>query len=96
MGYKYLPKKNGKIKKIENAYKGRIDIYKKIISSWKMPNCFDDGTDSTFGGGSKGLGPVMSFNWYMYMHVAYFCILSDIQRQWNDETCYFNTVDLLQ
>lgn len=22
----------------------------------------DDGTDSTFGGGSKGLGPVMSFN----------------------------------
>lgn len=20
-----------------------------------MPNCFDDGTDSTFGGGSKGL-----------------------------------------
>lgn len=31
-------------------------------SSVKMPNCFDDGTDSTFGGGSKGLGPVMSFN----------------------------------
>lgn len=61
MGYKYLPKKNGKIKKIENEYKGRIDIYKKIISSWKMPNCFDDGTDSTFGGGSKGLGPVMSY-----------------------------------
>lgn len=28
-----------------------------------MPNCFDDGTDSTFGGGSKGLGPVMSFNY---------------------------------
>lgn len=56
----YLPKKNGKIKKIENEYKGRIDINKKIISSWKMPNCFDDGTDSTFGGGSKGLGPVMS------------------------------------
>lgn len=27
-----------------------------------MPNCFDDGADSTFGGGSKGLGPVMSFN----------------------------------
>lgn len=26
MGYKYLPKKNGKIKKIENEYKGRIDI----------------------------------------------------------------------
>lgn len=53
------------MKKIENEYKGRIDINKKIISSWKMPNCFDecfdDGTDSTFGGGSKGLGPVMSF-----------------------------------
>lgn len=24
--------------------------------------CFDDGADSTFGGGSKGLGSVMSFN----------------------------------
>lgn len=27
-----------------------------------MPNCFDDGADPTFGGGSKGLGPVMSFD----------------------------------
>lgn len=62
MGYKYLLKKKGKIKKIENEYKGRIDIYKKIISSWKMLNCFDDGMDLIFGGGFKGLGFVMLFN----------------------------------
>lgn len=43
-----------------------------------MLNCFDDGMDLIFGGGFKGLGFVMLFNWYMYMYVVYFCILLDI------------------